>query len=87
MNTLPTANNWNKITDASLALAVELAISPADIICRDAAIALLEIYGFTPRDIEEIIAEGVYFSAGMSFYGLNTPRPRIINNLEHHRRD
>lgn len=75
---------WDTLTTAELAKAIELMIAPEDLIIRDAAKALLEVYNYTPEDVREVIREGVYFNAGWAFYGLNTYRPQIINNLAEH---
>ena len=71
---------WETLTDAELAKAVELMVSPDDLTIRGAAIALLEAFDLTPEDAREQLKSGEYFNAGACFYDLSSTFPRIVWN-------
>ena len=79
--TAPKPGKWDELTAAELIKAVELMIAPEDLIVREAATALLDVFSYTPADVLEVTSKGEYFNAGWAFYGLNTIRPQIINTL------
>jgi len=73
-------NGWETLTDAELAKAVELMVSPDDLTIRGAAIALLKEFDLTPEDVRKQLDSGEYFNSGACFYDLSSTFPRIVWN-------
>lgn len=72
-------NSWDNISTPELIRAVELIITPEDLTHREAALAILETFAFTPEDVKEITAKGEYFNTGWVFNGLDSSTPQIIH--------
>lgn len=75
-----TGKDWESLTDAELAKAVELLVTPADLTIRGAALALLAAFSYTPEFVRETLNKGEYFNAGPVFYGLDSTEPAIYLN-------
>ena len=73
--------SWETFTDAELAKAVELMVTPADLTIRGAALALLKVLDLTPEDVREQLAKDEYFNDGAVFFGLDTEEPGIYWNF------
>ena len=69
---------WDRFTDTELVRAVELMVSPSDLAIRDAALAVLKAFDYTPSEVREQLASGQYFNDGPVFDGLATDTPHIL---------
>lgn len=77
-----TPHDWRQFTDRELVRALELMISPDDLAIREAAIALLEAFSYTPEEVREQLDSGEYFNAGAVFTGLGTASAAIARPEE-----
>ena len=72
-------HDWGSFTDAELIQALELMIGPDNLIHREAIVALLKTFDFTPSDVREQLESGEHFNAGSAFAGFGTGAPVIVN--------
>lgn len=70
--------SWNKFTDSELKRAVELMIAPSDLAIREAAVALLEVFGYSGEEVREQLDGGEYLNDGPVLSGLETDHPAIV---------
>lgn len=56
-----------RFTDAEIIRALELMISPDDLIIREVAEAIFRTLSYTPQDITDQLKSGQYLNAGAHF--------------------